>query len=180
MEQPLTLERVINFLLETALFRDLDPTELSEVVRIMQIQRIRAAHPVFREGEEGDAWYVVFSGEADVVKETPFGPPRKLSVLAPHACFGEMAILDGSNRSASVIARDEVTVFRFPRAPFVELLENGNLAAYKLVYQMALVLCERQRNLTQRLSEVIEGEHAERVGLRRSIGPLLDVYSVSE
>ena len=180
MDQPLTLERIINFLLETALFRDLDPTELSEVVRIMQIQRVRATHPIFREGDEGDAWYVVFEGQADVVKEAQVGPPRKLSALGQHSCFGEMAILDGSRRSASVVASDEVTVFRFPRAPFMELLDEGSLAAYKLVYQMALVLCERQRNLTQRLSEHIDNEQAERAALKRSLGPLLDVYTVSE
>lgn len=180
MEQSLTLERIINFLLETPLFRDLDPTELSEVVRILQVQRIRSGHPVFREGEEGDAWFVLFEGEADVVKESAFGPQRKLSTLNAPSCFGEMAILDGSKRSASVIANGEVRVFRFPRAPFNDLLAEGNLAAYKLVLQMARVLCERQRNLTQRLSEIIEGDATERPVLRRSIGALLDVYTVSE
>lgn len=180
MEEPLTLERIINFLLETPLFRDLDPTELAEIVRIMQVQRIRAGHAVFREGDEGDAWFVLVTGEADVTKETPFGAPRTLSSLGPPSCFGEMAILDGSRRSASVIARDEVTVFRFPRGPFNDLLEDGSLAAYKLVYQMARVLCERQRHLTQRVSEAIEGEGAERPALRHHLGELLDTYTVSE
>lgn len=180
MDTPLTLERIINFLLETPLFRDLDPTELSEIVRVMQVQRVRATHPIFREGDDGDAWYVLFEGAADVVKESPFGAPRHLSSLSPASCFGEMAILDGSRRSATVIARTEVTVFRFPRLPFMDLLDEGSLAAYKLVYQMARVLCERQRNLTQRLSEAMEGESQERPTLRSSLGDLIDRYTVSE
>lgn len=178
MESTMTLERIINFLLETPLFRDLDPTELAEVVRIMQVQRIRGGHPVFREGDEGDAWFVLFEGTADVFKDTAFGAPRMLSTLTPPACFGEMAILDGSRRSASVVARDEVTVFRFPRMPFNDLIEEGSLAAYKLVYQMARVLCDRQRNLTMRVSEALEAE--ERPALRSSLGDLLDTYTVSE
>lgn len=180
MDQTLTLEGIISFLLETPLFRDLDPTELSEIVRIMQVQRVRAGHPIFREGDEGDAWYVLYHGEADVLKDTPFGGSRRLSTLSPPACFGEMAILDGSRRSATMAAIGEVVVFRFPRPPFMDLLDEGNLSAYKLVFQMAKVLCERQRNLTQRLSEAIEGESSERPVLRRSIGALIDSYTVSE
>lgn len=180
MDASLTLERIVNFLLETPLFRDLDPTELAEVVRIMQVQRVRGGQPVFRESDEGDAWFVLFSGEADVFKESPFGGARHLSTLVPPSCFGEMAILDGSRRSASVLAKGEVTVFRFPRLPFNDLLEEGNLAAYKLVYQMARVLSERQRALTQRLSEAIDGDPNQRPVLHRSIGELLDSYTVSE
>jgi CRP-like cAMP-binding protein len=44
-----------------------------------------------------------------------------------------MAILDDSPRSASVIARTEVTLFRFPSVPFQDLIEESNLAAFKLV-----------------------------------------------
>ena len=46
MDASLTLERIVNFLLETPLFRDLDPTELAEVVRIMQVQRVRSGQPL--------------------------------------------------------------------------------------------------------------------------------------
>ena len=181
MDRNTTLEQIINFLLETPMFEELDALELSEIVHIMQFQHFREGQDVFREGDHGDAWYVLFRGQAEVTKNAPFGPSRQVAVLVPHACFGEMAILDGSDRSATVRAVDDVTVFRFPRIRFTQLLEQGNLGAFKLVHGMARVLCQRQRNLTQQLSDLMEElEGDDRPQIHRDLASLLDSYTVSE
>jgi CRP-like cAMP-binding protein len=124
MELSLTLEQVIDFLLETTLFGELDAGELGDIVQIMQIQRFRQDQAIFSEGDAGNAWYVIYSGEGSVEKRDPFSPTREVAILGPHACFGEMAILDDSPRSASVIATKETTAFRFPAAMF-EVLPCG-------------------------------------------------------
>jgi sigma-B regulation protein RsbU (phosphoserine phosphatase) len=160
----LTLEEIIHFLLEAPMFGDLDPTELSEVVHIMQVQGLRPGQYVFREGDPGDAWYVLYEGEVEVLKEGTL-ERREIVKLGPLACFGEMAILDGSVRSASVRATTEATAFRFPRADFQRLLEDDNLAAYKLIHQMALVLVARQRETTSRLAELLESQGDLRAGI---------------
>ncbi|MEC8424998.1 MAG: cyclic nucleotide-binding domain-containing protein [Myxococcota bacterium] len=181
MDTPVTLEHVIRFLLETPLFEALEPAELAEVVGIMQVQRLRDGQRIFGEGDEGDAWYVIFDGEASVSKSTAFGPGRTIALLQRRGIFGEMAVLDGSARSAAVTARGNTTLFKFPRVDFQELVEGGSLAAYKLVYAMAGVLCQRQRAITQQLSDVIEQQPAEpKDALKASLGDLLDTYSVSE
>lgn len=180
MDKPITLEEVIDFLLGTPLFDGLDPTQLADVVRIMQMQRVRDAHDIFREGDEGDAWFVVFRGEVVVSKSSPFGPPRTVAVLGPRSCFGEMAVLDGSERSAGVRVRGDATLFRFPRDAFGRLVDEGNVGAYKLVFAMARVLSQRLRGLTQQLSDAMtDGTVGDR-GLRTSLGPLLDSFTVSE
>ena len=53
MSAPLSLEQILNFLLETPLFEDLDEHELSEVVHIMQVQGLRQGQTVFAENQEG-------------------------------------------------------------------------------------------------------------------------------
>lgn len=177
MPASITLEQIINFLLETPMFRDLDAAELSQIVHIMQVQRVRDGHAVFREGDSGDAWYVIFDGTADVFKDTDFMPARRIALLGPRACFGEMAILDHSPRSATILARGDVTVFRFPRKEFEALLEEGNLAAYKLVYQMARVMCQRARDTTQKLSNALAAAPDR---LHQTTMRLLEGHSVSE
>ena len=154
MSATITLEQIINFLLEAPMFGDLDPTELSQIVHIMQVQRIRGGQAIFREGDAGDAWYVIYEGSAAVFKDAA-GPHRSIATLAPRSCFGEMAILDHSPRSATVIATSDSTMFRFPRREFEGLLANDNLAAYKLIYEMAKVLCSHARVTTQQLSEAL-------------------------
>ncbi len=180
-EGALTLEQIINFLLETPLFEHLDPTELAEVVGIMQLQRLREGQVLFREGDEGDAWYVIFTGDCGVTKASAAGGTRHIANLGARACFGEMAVLDGSSRSATVTASGPTTLFRFRRGPFNGLLSDGSLAAFKLVHAMARVLCERQRRLNQQLTEVIAEEPKDRrAALRAQIGELLDTSTVSE
>lgn len=173
MSEDLTLEQVIAFLVDAPMFGDLDPAELSQIVHVMQIRRLGAGQWVFREGDPGDAWYVVYDGEVEVVK----GQGRVVAILGRRACFGEMAILDGSPRSASVRSTRPITMFRFPRLQFTKLLDAGNLAAFKLVYQMALVLVSRQRRTTSRLVELME-QPVERI--RDELAPIVDQSSVAE
>lgn len=151
----ITLEEIIQFLLEAPMFGDLDAAELSRIVHIMQVQRLRPGQHVFREGDRGDAWYVLYAGEVEVRKDGGLDD-QIIAILQPPACFGEMAVLDGSPRSAAVRATRDTTAFRFPRTDFLDLLEDGNLAAYKLVLQMAKALVARQRFTTERLVEVME------------------------
>lgn len=179
MTTTITLEQIITFLLEAPMFGDLDPAQLSEIVHIMQVRRIRHGQAIFKEGDPGDAWYVIFEGEADVTKNDDFGPPKVIAQIGPRACFGEMAILDHSPRSASVTARGASTVFRFPRDAFESLLAEDNLAAYKLVYQMAKVLTVRARNTTQQLSDALADRTAPQ-RLRETTTAVVDGQSVSE
>lgn len=161
------------------MFGDLDPAQLSEIVHIMQVRRVRDGQPIFKEGDPGDAWFVIFEGAADVTKRTDFGPDKVIAQIGPRACFGEMAILDHSPRSASVVARGESTVFRFPRDAFEALLADDNLAAYKLVYQMAKVLTVRARNTTQQLSDAL-ADRDKPHRLRDTSTSLVEGQSLSE
>lgn len=153
MDQHISLEAVINFLVDTPLFHDLDAAERGDVARIMEVQRLERGEQVFHEGDEGDAWYVVFDGTANVLKDAPSGTTQ-IAALGPGACFGEMAILDGMARSASVVADGPLTVFRFRRERFGHLLDQGSLGAYKLVAAMARTLSQRQRELTRQLASL--------------------------
>ena len=177
MSETITLEQIINFLLEAPMFGDLDPTELSEVVHIMQVQRLRPGQHVFREGDAGDAWYVLYEGQIEVIKDRIVGS-NVIAELGPRSCFGEMAILDGSPRSATVRARSDAIAFRFPRQEFNELLKEGNLAAYKLIYQMSLVLVARQRQTTARLADLMRSDSGAVV--REGLTPVFSDSTVAE
>ena len=155
MEQSISLEGVVGFLVATPLFDGLDSAERADVVRIMEVTRLREGETVFREGDLGDAWYVISEGTARVLKEGD-GARQEIAKLSRGEMFGEMAILDGSARSATVEATSDLTLFRFRRSRFDDLLDQGSLGAYKLVVSMARVLSQRQRDLTRQLAELME------------------------
>jgi CRP-like cAMP-binding protein len=178
MAGPLNLEQIILFLLETPMFGDLDAAELSRIVHIMQVQRLREGQLLFEEGQPGDAWYVLYEGSVEVVKDDGAGE-SVIAVFGPRTCFGEMAILDGSPRSATVQAAASSTVLRFPREDFLKLIGEDNIAAYKLVYQMAKVLAKRQRSTTARLVQVIrKADDEEAVG--EELAPIVKQSTTAE
>jgi len=111
---------------------------------------------VFEEKSAGDAWFLIISGEVVVSKQNPGHPPHDLSHLEVGEGFGEMALIDGSNRMATVRATTPTTLARLPRDVFTNLLADNNPAATLLLQNMARVLCQRLRELTYILQEVVE------------------------
>ena len=156
MRPDLTLERIINFLLEVDMFASLSISELSEIVSIMDIQKYKEGDIIFVEGDIGDAWYTIFNGRVSVEKHTPFSSDSSVASLGKSTCFGEMAILDDAPRSATITVQEETLLFRFSRTKFERLLDDGRLGAYKLVYGMACVLAQRQRQLNIRITELVQ------------------------
>lgn len=171
MTTAVTRERIITFLLETPMFENLDPEEIMQVIHIVEVQMYQAGETVFREGDSGDSWYVLYRGKAEVLKNSEAGE-KLISTLEPGSCFGEIAILDGLPRSASIRTAEDSIVFHVPRAAFDGLLANNDLVAYKLVYHMATLLAQRQRSTTERLSKLLaENEvHEVHEGIKEIVG----------
>jgi len=91
----------------------------SRFMRIFQNDEI-----IFSEYEPGDTFYVIQSGRVKLLKYDGESE-RSLDILQPSEMFGEMAILEGSPRSATAIALDEVKALEFNAQNF-ELLMTGN------------------------------------------------------
>ena len=155
MEAHIERERLITFLLETPMFDNLEPAEILQIVHIVEVQPLQTGDVIFSEGDAGDAWYVLYKGSVDVIKNTPHGE-NKIATLRPRGCFGEMSILESLPRSATVRAAEDSVVLRIPRSTFDGLLANNELIAYKLLYHMAILLAHRQRATTETLSRLLE------------------------
>ncbi len=151
---------MITFLLETPMFEMLDPTEINRLIHVIEVAEYAAGAVLFNEGDAGDAWYALYRGRVDVIKEV--GPGQKeIYPLDSGACFGEIAILDGQPRSATIQALEDCVVLRISRQAFEELLNENNPVAYKLLRNIALMLAQRARSTTERLAKlVLEAEAA--------------------
>jgi NTE family protein len=92
-----------------AIFAGLEPAHREELASRAERLRVRAGEWVFRQGDEADALYVVLSGRLEAVIEAPL---RVLRVLGRGSAVGELALLNGSLRSASVRARRDTELLR--------------------------------------------------------------------
>ena len=81
------------------LFKGLSDHELKEVVRVAKVVDHEDGHEIIAEGQLGIGFHLILSGEARVSQRG-----KELSVLKPGQYFGEIALLDGQGRSATVTA----------------------------------------------------------------------------
>ena len=79
---------------------------------------------VFREGDRGDSLYVLISGSAEVVTTGENGAERVLTVLQAGQFFGEIAMLQQRNRTASVRCRTAMNVVALPQGQFQTLAKH--------------------------------------------------------
>ncbi|HET9878162.1 MAG TPA: ATP-binding protein [Candidatus Limnocylindria bacterium] len=116
----------------SALFADLPEDDLERLAGMVESVRLEAGEALLREGEPGDALYVVASGELEVVRgsgtdEVP------LALVGPGSVQGEMALLEGRPRNATVRAIEAVQALRLPRAALFELLATRPEAALAMI-----------------------------------------------
>lgn len=98
----------------------------------METASLPAGTPLVEEGEEGDAFFVILDGTASVRKGD-----QSLADVGPGASFGELALLDGEPRSASVIATDDVSVAVLGVRMFRTLLREFPEMAIELMAGLA-------------------------------------------
>lgn len=141
---------------ETNLFRGLSTEEVREIVRVSEQRTVAAGDRLFAQGDVARALYMIQSGEFEVSTTTDFGGDLVLAHLGPGAVVGEMALLEGGLRSATVEALSECVVFELSHDAFNALRDKRRHAAYKLILNLAAALGERRRQADARVWEVFE------------------------
>ena len=87
---------------------------------------------IFREGEQGDEFFVVVRGKVEIRSGD-----RHLETLGPKGIFGEMALIDDSPRSATVVALTDVTVAPIKERQFLFLVKHMPMFALKVMRVLA-------------------------------------------
>jgi Cyclic nucleotide-binding domain/HEAT repeats len=124
MAQITTIEKMM-LIRQVPIFADLKPEDLEELAAVVEERRIDPGKDVFREGDPGDAVYLIVKGSVRVFTGGDGGrPERVLSELGPGACIGEMAVLDASPRSATVRAIERTRTLRVPGEGFKRVMSE--------------------------------------------------------
>lgn len=109
---------------DVPLFAGLPPAALDDLARESRTRRYAAGQVLWNEGDPGEALLVLEEGQLRVSRFTGAGVEVVLAVVEAPAAIGELALLDGAPRDASVIAQQPVTVRFVPRSVFQGLLRR--------------------------------------------------------
>jgi CRP-like cAMP-binding protein len=142
-----TLPRLLS---GTGLFRDQPADVLTAAVAMMQERRHAAGTQIFARGDPGDSLFLILSGRVRISILTPDGRELSFSHAVAGDIVGEIAVLDGSPRSANATALSDVTALRLSAQDFNRLIDwHPSLARAAI-----RLLCRRLRELSDHLEDI--------------------------
>ena len=135
--------RNADLLARVPLFAGLAKRHLRSVASIGREERFDEGDTIAAEGLAGDDFYVIVGGQARVVRRG-----RTVARLVPGDFFGEIALLDGGPRTASVIAETPLQVVSINRKPFHAMLEREPTIVLGMLEELAGRVRNVDRSLT--------------------------------
>jgi CRP-like cAMP-binding protein len=143
------------------LFHSLQAEELHHLAERLVPAPFARDDVILRQGDEAHGLYLLVEGTADVIVDDGHGRSRKVASLGPGSFFGEMGLITGEPRTATVVARSEVECYRLEKAAFQEVISARPVVAEDISHILA-------RRRTE-LEAALENLDAESRGDRLSI-----------
>jgi CRP-like cAMP-binding protein len=131
------------------LFASLDDDELRSVAGHLVRGPFAAGDVITRQGAIAHWLYILVSGEAEVWVETPDAPRRRVAFIRPGSVFGEMGMMTGEPRRATVTAKTDVECYRLDKAGFEDIIRSRPAIAE----QISRVLAARAGGLRHAAEE---------------------------
>jgi CRP-like cAMP-binding protein len=133
------------------LFAQMSEDELQRLAARLKYTPFAKGNVIVKQGVTEQHWlFIVVNGEAEVYLEKPNGEKLRLNVLTKGSFFGEMSLMTGSPRKASVIAKTDVECYRLDKAAFEEIL----VARPGIAEEVAQVLVARREQLDTALQNM--------------------------
>ena len=106
-------------------FAPLNVGELEQIVKYIMLCRYKPGESVFRQGEPGDAFYIIYDGSVTVRLKKLIFFSKTVARLGPGDFFGEMALLSNAPRNAGVVAEEHTRLFVLLSADFSFMLKKN-------------------------------------------------------
>jgi len=135
----------VDFLRNVPLFSELDDGELQQLTSVVREQHYRKHTTIVHIEDPGSALYILKSGLVKITLEDQHGYEMILRILYPTDFFGEMSLLDGMPRSATVTTQEASEVLTMSRDHFLSIIERSP----KILLKMTAVLSRRLRKANE-------------------------------
>lgn len=134
---------ITQFLHEIPILTDLNDAELQNLTQALKYHRFSAGQDIITKGDDGEEFYILADGQAQVVLGGAGEPEEVVDVLNPGDSFGEIALVEKCKRTATIRALSTCSTFVLRRHAFDRLFPEGSEARTRLttmIRQVKLVL----------------------------------------
>lgn len=141
---------VKNILAQHFLLKHLPVDDLARLAGLSTTKRLQAGEAVFMKGDPGNSMMAVLSGRVRICAYSAGGREVVLNVINQGEVFGEIAMIDGGERTADAFAMEATELLVLSRRDFMPFLESNPSVCVKLLE----VLCRRLRWTSEQLEDV--------------------------
>lgn len=149
MGTAMLLKDEVKLLQKLPIFAGVPPAKLKLLAFTSDRVTYSAGEILFRQGDTGDAAYVILTGKADILVDSPTGQ-IKVAELEYNSIVGEIAILCDVSRTATVRAAEPMEALRISKEDFLKLLNDFP----EIAIEIMRVLASRLSHVTSELTEV--------------------------
>src|SRR5437016_7040935 len=163
MSTPTRQEMTLEAIVSVPLFGSLDDEAAGDLRNLLSVHEVPHGAALFRAGDQGDAMYLIESGRVRITISDDDQKEIVLAELAQGDFFGEMAIIDGKQRSADAIVSEAARLAILSRDNFLRFIRNNPLVALEMLSATFGRLRRTDKLLQQRVSRNVNEEQAKRM-----------------
>ena len=151
----MSLQQEFEVLRRVPFFADanIDPARLKLLAFLSERVNYHDGDILCRQGEAGDTAYLIIEGAVDIILEGPEGP-LIVATLGANEIVGEMSILTGALRAATVRAKGKLVALRIAKEPFMRMVREFPTMAVSIMQELAHRVEANNNQLRAALSEV--------------------------
>nr|WP_210261955.1 Crp/Fnr family transcriptional regulator [Bradyrhizobium aeschynomenes] len=133
------------------IFRELESDALDQLCRYAKPTTLKRGATIFSKGDPGSSLYAVISGTVKISVSSPDGRNAILNLISAGEIFGEVAVLDGRERTADATANTNCEILVIDRREFLPFVRSQPVLAMKFIE----LLCDRLRWTSDQVEQVI-------------------------
>src|SRR5256714_13050383 len=172
-------EMTLEAIRSVPLFASLDDNAAGELRTLLRTRTEPAGRSLFRAGDLGDAMYLIESGRVRITVTDDDEKDIVLAELAQGDFFGEMAIIDGKQRSAHATVVEDARLSVLSREDFLRFIKNNPVVALEMLSASFSRLRATDKMLQQRVSRNVNEEQAKRMTLSDRAADMLAEFGGS-
>lgn len=151
----MSLSKDVEVLRNVPMFANIEPSKIKLLAFTSERLTFKPGESLCRQGELGDAAFIIVSGTADVIVDAP-GGPLTVAELGRNDVVGEIAILCDVPRTATVAAKSEVVALKVTKDLFFQMVKQFPQMSVEIMRELALRLDKTTRQLRAALTENAE------------------------
>jgi CRP/FNR family transcriptional regulator, cyclic AMP receptor protein len=179
MSTPTPQEMTLDAIRSVPLFASLDNEAATDLRSLLMTREVRTGTALFRAGDDGDAMYLIESGRVRIAVTDADKKEIVLAELARGDFFGEMAIIDGKQRSADAVIAEDARLAVLSRDNFLHFIRNNPTVALEMLSATFSRLRSTDKMLQQRVSRNVNEEQKKRMTLADRAADLIAEFGGS-